>query len=100
MSASVDMGGRTLKAASLDVSAVRSGGLYSLAGNITGSKGTASVGGALGLADLEQHASATVGNGTYQLGGNLDVAARMESRIISAALSGVVSGSGVAIICP
>ncbi|MWK59071.1 leukotoxin LktA family filamentous adhesin [Pseudomonas otitidis] len=97
VSASVDMGGRTLKAASLDVSAVRSGGLYSLAGNITGSKGTASVGGALSLADLEQHASATVGNGTYQLGGNLDVAARMESRIISAALSGVVSGSGVAV---
>ncbi|MBU0852584.1 MAG: hypothetical protein KKF76_09495, partial [Gammaproteobacteria bacterium] len=97
VTASVDMTGRTLKADDLSVTAVKSGGAYSLAGNITGSANNASVGGAFSLSDMQQTTSATVANGSYRLGGDATIKAGQESRIITAALSGSVSGSGVAV---
>ncbi|TLX54517.1 hypothetical protein DN826_13405 [Stutzerimonas nosocomialis] len=95
--ASLDMTGRTLKADDLRVSAVKRGGAYSLAGNISGSSQNASVGGAVSLSDMQQQASALVRNGHYQLTGDATLTAAQESRVITGALSGAVSGSGVAV---
>ena len=95
--ASLDMSGRTLKADDLSVSAVKKGASYSLAGNIAGSSQSASVGGAFSLSDMQQSANATIQNGTYQLTGDASLTAAERSRIITAALSGSVSGSGVAV---
>ncbi|MCQ4313795.1 leukotoxin LktA family filamentous adhesin, partial [Pseudomonas stutzeri] len=95
--ATLDMTGRTLKADDLSVTAVKSGGSYSLAGNITGSSQNASVGGAFSLSDMQQTVDARIANGTYTLTGDASLRAGMQSRIITAALSGAVSGSGVAV---
>ena len=95
--ATLDMTGRTLKADDLSVTALKSGGSYSLAGNITGSSQNASVGGAFSLSDMQQTVNAEIANGTYTLTGDASLRAGMQSRIITAALSGAVSGSGVAV---
>ncbi|HEY1029163.1 MAG TPA: leukotoxin LktA family filamentous adhesin [Pseudomonas sp.] len=95
--AGVEAGLRPLRAQSLSVSALKNGGMYALSGNITGSANTASVGGAFAITDMQHSVEASVGTGDYRLAGDLDLKAAQESRIIAAALSGAVSGSGVAV---
>lgn len=97
VTANVDMTGQVLSAADMLVKAYKTGGAYSLAGNITGSSSNASVGGAVSLTDMEQLAEAKVQNGRYVLSGDATVGAGLQSRIITAALSGQVSGSGSAV---
>ncbi len=97
INANVDMTGKTLKANNLTVQAAKGGGAYSLAGNITASSNNASVGGAVSLNDMQQSAAAKVQNGTYILTGDADIGAALQSRIMTAALSGQVSGSGSAV---
>ncbi|NMY52176.1 leukotoxin LktA family filamentous adhesin [Pseudomonas sp. WS 5011] len=97
INANVDMTGKTLKANNLTVKAAKGGGAYSLAGNITASSNNASVGGAVSLNDMQQSAAASVQNGTYILTGDADIGAALQSRIMTAALSGQVSGSGSAV---
>ena len=95
--AGLDMGGRTLKANNLRISAERSGGHYSLAGNITGSSGSTAVGGAVGISDMQQRVEAVLEKGRYELGGDLTLDAAQQSRIISAALSAAVTSGNVAV---
>ncbi len=96
--ASLDMAGQpTLKAKDLSVTALKKGASYSLAGSIAGSSQSASVGGAFSLSDMQHDTRATVSNGTYALTGDATLAAAQNSRIVTAALSGSVSGSGVAV---
>src|SRR5690606_7658907 len=57
----------------------------------------ASVGGAVSLNDMQQTAGAKVENGTYTLTGDAKIDAALQSRIMTAALSGQVSGSGSAV---
>lgn len=96
--ASLDMAGQpTLKAKDLSVSALKKGASYSLAGSIAGSSQSASVGGAFSLSDMQHETLATVSNGSYSLSGDATLTAAQNSRIITAALSGSVSGSGVAV---
>ena len=52
VSADLDMTGRTLKADDLTVQALKTGGLYSLAGSIAGSTNTAAVGAAFSINDM------------------------------------------------
>lgn len=95
--AGLDMGDRTLKANNLRISAERSGGHYSLAGNITGSSGSTAVGGAVGISDMQQRVEAVLEKGRYELGGDLTLDAAQQSRIISAALSAAVTSGNVAV---
>ncbi|MGA6104696.1 leukotoxin LktA family filamentous adhesin [Pseudomonas solani] len=95
--AGLDMGDRTLKARNLGISAERSGGQYSLAGNITGSSGSTAVGGAVGISDMQQRVEALLEKGRYQLGGDLTLDASQQSRIISAAISAAVTSGNVAV---
>lgn len=97
VSASLDMSGRTLTAHDLTVTASKSAGSYSLAGNIAASTQSASVGAAVSLTDMEQSASATVAHGTYLLGGDATVTAAGQSRILSGAISVAASGEGSAV---
>ena len=94
VSADLDMTGRTLKADDLTVQALKTGGLYSLAGSIAGSTNTAAVGAAFSINDMQQSATANVSGGTYELTGDATLNAAQQSRIITAALSGAVSASG------
>jgi len=98
VTATVDMTNRaTLEANDLNVTATKGGGAYSLAGNITGSAGSRSVGGAFSINDLEQGTRAEVKGGTYDLGGDATIGAAQQSHVITAALSGSVSLSDLAI---
>ncbi|GAB3508638.1 hypothetical protein GCM10027400_09050 [Pseudoxanthomonas daejeonensis] len=99
VTATVDMTGRSkaLEADNLDVTATKGGGAYSLAGNITGSAGAKSVGGAFSINDMEQGTRAEVKGGTYDLGGDATIGAAQQSHVITAALSGSVSLSDLAI---
>ncbi len=97
INANVDMSGKTLKANNLTVKAAKGGGAYSLAGNITASTNNASIGGAISLSDMQQSAVAAVDNGSYILGGDADIGAALQSRIMTAALSGQVSANGSAV---
>ncbi|AKC87321.1 leukotoxin LktA family filamentous adhesin [Pseudoxanthomonas suwonensis] len=98
VNATVDMGGRApLEADDLRVTATKGGGAYSLAGNITGSAGAKSMGGAFSVNDLEQGTHAEVRGGSYQLGGDATIGAAQQSHVITAALSGSVSLSDLAI---
>ncbi len=95
--AGLDMANRTLKANNLSLSAERSGGQYSLAGNITGSSGSTAVGGAAAISDMQHNVQATVDKGMYQLGGDLTVEAAQQNRIITAALSAAATSGNVAV---
>lgn len=97
INANVDMTGKILKANNLTVQAAKGGGAYSLAGNITASSNNASVGGAVSLNDMQQSAAAKVENGIYELTGDADIGAALQSRIMTAALSGQVSANGSAV---
>ncbi len=97
VNANIDMTGKTLNADNLNVNAFKSGGAYSLAGNITGSSNNASIGGAISLSDMQQTAAAKVQNGQYILSGDTNIGAGLQSKIMTAALSGQVSGSGSAV---
>lgn len=99
VTATVDMSGRSqpLEANDLRVSATKSGGAYSLAGNITGSAGSRSMGGAFSINDLEQGTRAEVKGGTYDLSGDASIGAAQQTHVITAALSGSVSLSDLAI---
>lgn len=93
----LDMTDRTLVANNLVVEALKTGDFYSLAGSISASGRTAAVGGAFSINDLQQSASALVEGGVYQLAGDAILNAAQQSKIITAALSGTVSGNGVGI---
>ncbi|MCL5041125.1 MAG: leukotoxin LktA family filamentous adhesin [Gammaproteobacteria bacterium] len=97
VAANLDMTGRTLHANDLVVQALKTGGMYSLAGNIAASSNTAAVGGAFSISDLEQSATATIDGGNYVLQGDAVLSAAQQSRIITAALSGAVSAGGSAV---
>ncbi|KKN78394.1 hypothetical protein LCGC14_0350420 [marine sediment metagenome] len=97
VSADLDMTGRTLKADDLTVQALKTGGFYSLAGSISGSGSSAAVGAAFSINDMQQSATAQVNGGTYELTGDATLNAAQQSRIITAALSGAISGSGTGV---
>src|SRR5690554_5764458 len=81
----------------LNVNAFKTGGADWLAGNVTASTNKASVGGAISLNDMEQDVAARVRNGRYILARDAAVDAGLQSRIMTAALSGQGSGSGSAV---
>ncbi|MBO9528210.1 MAG: hypothetical protein J7517_19185, partial [Sphingobium yanoikuyae] len=86
-----------LEAEDLRVTATKGGGAYSLAGNITGSAGSRSMGGAFSVNDLEQGTRAEIKGGSYDLSGDASIGAAQQSHVITAALSGSVSLSSLAI---
>ncbi|MBO9717537.1 MAG: leukotoxin LktA family filamentous adhesin, partial [Pseudoxanthomonas sp.] len=98
VTSTVDMTGRAqLEAEDLRVTATKGGGAYSLAGNITGSAGSRSMGGAFSVNDLEQGTRAEIKGGSYDLSGDASIGAAQQSHVITAALSGSVSLSSLAI---
>lgn len=99
VTASVDMTGRSeaLEADNLNVEASKSGGAYSLAGSIAGSAGSKAVGAAFSISDMEQSTTAEIKGGTYELEGDASLKAGQQSHIITAALSGSVSLSDLAL---
>ncbi|HDZ57697.1 MAG TPA: leukotoxin LktA family filamentous adhesin [Pseudomonas xinjiangensis] len=97
VTADLDMTGRTLVANDLTVEALKTGGFYSLAGSVSGSSSAVAVGGAVSINDMQQSAAANINGGVYELTGDAVLNAAQQSRIITAALSGAVSGSGTGV---
>ena len=96
VSANLDMNHHALTARNLSVSATKTAGAYSLAGNIAISTQGTAAGIAVSLSDMAQGASATVSNGSYLLSGNATVAAAEQSKIVTAAMAVAGSGGGTA----
>jgi filamentous hemagglutinin family protein len=97
VTASLDMNSHTLHADNLTVSASKTAGTYSLAGNIAASSGGNAVGAAVSLTDMQQGASATVSHGAYRLSGDATVTAAGQSKIMTAAIAVAATSDGNAV---
>ncbi len=86
----------SIQAGTLDLSAQKAGGYYSLAGAISfGGKGA--IGGAVALTDIEQTVQAQLAYVTATLSGNAAIVAAQQSQIGSVAVAGAAGSGGTAL---
>ncbi len=86
----------TIKAKTLDLSAQKAGGYYSLAGAIAfGGKGA--IGGAVAITDIEQTVLAQLAYVTATLDGTANIIGAQQSQIRSVAVAGAAGSGGTAI---